>query len=99
MAMREYEELKNIQIPKEQEEIMDIFTAAWEECLSCDCMDCPDRLKKEMQVMACLSLKTARLLVEAGYRRSDASDLRCPIYIPESGKEQDEEQPAHDCYW
>ena len=79
MAMRDYEDLKDIQIPKEQEEMMDIFTAAWQECSSGDCMACPDRPKKEMRMVCCMSLKFARLLVEAGYRRDEVPQIQKPF--------------------
>lgn len=32
MPMRDYEDMKNIVIPKEQEEMMDVICDAWEEC-------------------------------------------------------------------
>ena len=37
MPMRDYEELKNVKIPAEQERIMDIICDAWEECRDSDC--------------------------------------------------------------
>lgn len=79
MAMRDYEDLKDIQIPKEQEEMMDIFTAAWQECSSGDCMACPDRQNRNMRVVSCMSLKFARLLVEAGYRRDEVPQIQKPF--------------------
>lgn len=37
MSMREYDDLKNLKIPAEQERIMDIICDAWEECRATDC--------------------------------------------------------------
>ena len=76
MSMREYEEAKNIVIPKEQEEMMDIICDAWEECRSLEsCKDCQDRPLSTMRMMMCTALKYTRKLVEAGYTNRQAADV------------------------
>ncbi len=78
MSMREYEEAKNIVIPKEQEEMMDIICDAWEECRSLEsCKDCQDRPLSTMSMMMCTALKYTRKLVEAGYTNLQAADVGC----------------------
>ena len=78
MSMREYEEAKNIVIPKEQEEMMDIICDAWEECRSLEsCKDCQDRPLSTMSMMMCTALKYTRKLVEAGYTNLQAADVEC----------------------
>lgn len=67
MLMRDYENLKDITIPPEQEAIMDIVCEAWAECRASDCMNCPDRPKNFMSVMECFSLKFSRKLMEVGF--------------------------------
>lgn len=37
MSMRDYEDLKNLKIPAEQERIMDIICDAWDGCKATDC--------------------------------------------------------------
>ena len=66
MSMRDYDDLKDIEIPREQEMMMDIMCKAWEECRELHCASCPDRPKKYMRMMECTTLKYARLLYEAG---------------------------------
>ena len=66
MSMRDYEDLKDIEIPRKQEMMMDIMCKAWEECRELHCASCPDRPKKYMRMMECTALKYARLLYEAG---------------------------------
>lgn len=69
-GMRAYEELKDISIPKEQEEMMNIICNAWTECKSTEnCGDCPDRQKDFISVMSCVSLKYTRLLLENDYHK------------------------------
>ena len=68
MSMRDYEEMKDIVIPKEQEEMMNIICDAWEECRTLNnCKECPDRPKEFMRMMMCTSLRYTRKLIEAGY--------------------------------
>lgn len=66
MSMRDYEDLKDIEIPREQEMMMDIMCEAWEECRKSDCESCPDS-PKYMRIKQCFALKYARLLYEAGF--------------------------------
>ena len=40
MPMRDYEDLKDIEIPRKQEMMMDIMCKAWEECRKSDCEKC-----------------------------------------------------------
>ena len=68
MGMRDYEDMKDIVIPKEQEEMMNIICDAWEECRTLkNCKECPDRPKEFMRMMMCTSLRYPRKLIEAGY--------------------------------
>ena len=79
-GMRAYEELKDITIPKEQEEMMNIICDAWEECRNmAHCKDCPDRPVTNMRMMACTALKYTRLLLENGYKRQSEMEkvVRC----------------------
>ena len=66
MSMRDYEDLKDIEIPREQEMMMDIMRKALEECRELHCASCPDRPKKYMRMIECIALKYSRLLYEAG---------------------------------
>lgn len=76
MPMRDYEDMKNIVIPKEQEEMMDVICDAWEECRSLEtCKECPDRPKKFMRMAMCTALKYTRKLIEAGYAKQPTSDV------------------------
>ena len=79
-GMRAYEELKDIKIPKEQEEMMNIICDAWKQCLESDCGDgCADRQNSFMCIMACTSLKYTRLLLENGYRKQKEGEwIRYP---------------------
>lgn len=77
MAMRDYEEMKDIVIPKEQEEMMNIICDAWEECRTLkNCKECPDRPKEFMRMMMCTSLKYTRKLIEAGYVKQPTVDVQ-----------------------
>lgn len=68
MAMRDFQELKNVKIPAEQERIMDIICDAWEECRASDC-PCDDAhdLPSKHSIFACTALKYAKKIHEAGY--------------------------------
>ena len=68
-GMRAYEELADIEIPKEQEEMMNIICDAWQECKEGNCKECPDRPHKYMRVMACTALKYTRWILENGYKK------------------------------
>lgn len=77
MAMRNYEDMKEIVIPKEQEEMMNIICEAWEECHSLrTCTECKDRPKNFMRMAMCTALKYTRKLVEAGYTRQPTADVQ-----------------------
>ena len=77
MSMRDYEDMKDIVIPKEQEEMMNIICDAWEECRTLkNCEECPDRPKKYMRMMMCTSLKYTRKLIEDWYTKRLTSDVR-----------------------
>lgn len=70
MPMRDYEDLKNLKIPAEQERIMDIICDAWEECRACECpVDCKDEqdLPDTHSLFACTALKYSRKIIETGY--------------------------------
>ena len=78
MSMREYEDLKNLKIPAEQERIMDIICDAWEECRATDCLsECKDNqvLPCDHILFACTALKYSRKIHEAGYTPSKWIDV------------------------
>ena len=77
MAMRDYEDRKDIVIPKEQEEMMNIICDAWDECRSLEtCKECKDRPKKFMRMAMCNALKYTRKLIEAGYAKHPTADVQ-----------------------
>ena len=77
MAMRDYEDMKDIVIPKEQEEMMNIICDAWDECCSLEtCKECKDRPKKFMRMAMCTALKYARKWIEAGYAKHPTADVQ-----------------------
>ena len=79
MPMRDYEELKNLKIPAEQERIMDIICDAWEECRATDCQsECKDNqvLPCERTLFACTALKYSRKIHEAGYAPAKWIDVK-----------------------
>lgn len=77
MSMRDYEDMKDIVIPKEQEEMMNIICDAWEECRTLKhCRECPDRPKEFMRMMMCTSLKYTRKFIEAGYTKQPTADVQ-----------------------
>ena len=77
MAMRDYEDMKDIVIPKEQEEMMNIICDAWDECRSLEtCKECKDRPKKFMRMAMCNALKYTRKLIEAGYAKHPTADVQ-----------------------
>ena len=76
MGMRDYKDMKDIVIPKEQEEMMNIICDAWDECRSLkSCKECPDRPKEYMRMMMCTSLKYTRKFIEAGYTKQSTADV------------------------
>ena len=76
MPMRDYEALKNVKIPAEQERIMDIICDAWEECRTSDC-PCDDDhdLPSKHSIFACTALKYAKKIHEAGYTHATWIDV------------------------
>ena len=90
--MREYEDMKDIIISKEQEEMMNIICNAWEECRTLkNCKECPDRPKESMRMMMCTALKYTRKLIEAGYAKqptADVQEVRHGHWIPEKDIER-----------
>ena len=79
MPMRDYEDLKNLKIPAEQERIMDIICDAWEECRATDCQsECKDNqvLPCDHILFACTALKYSRKIYEAGYAPAKWIDVK-----------------------
>ena len=79
MPMRDYEDLKNLKIPAEQERIMDIICDAWEECRSTDCQsECKENqvLPCDHILFACTALKYSRKIHEAGYAPAKWIDVK-----------------------
>ena len=75
MSMRDYDELKNVKIPAEQERIMDIICDAWEECRESDC-PCDHALQSKHSIFACTALKYSRKIHEAGYATAKWIDVK-----------------------
>lgn len=78
MPMRDYEDLKNLKIPAEQERIMDIICDAWEECRACECpVDCKDDqdLPEIHNLFTCTASKDSRKFIEAGYAPAEWIDV------------------------
>ena len=87
MPMRDYEDLKNLKIPAEQERIMDIICDAWEECRATDCQsECKDNqvLPCDHILFACTALKYSRKIHEAGYATAKWIDVK--DRLPELGE-------------
>lgn len=74
MSMRDYEDLKYIEIPREQEMMMvKIMHNSYEECRDLNCISCPDGKRKRAfnSMMSCILYKYARKLCEAGFRQTE----------------------------
>lgn len=74
MSMRDYEDLKDIEIPREQEMMMvKIMYDSYEECRDLNCASCPDGRRKRAfnSMMRCILFKYARKLYEAGFRQTE----------------------------
>jgi hypothetical protein len=72
--MRDYEDLKDIEIPREQEMMMvKIMYDSYEECRDLNCASCPDGRRKRAfnSMMSCILFKYARKLYEAGFRQTE----------------------------
>lgn len=84
--MRDYEDLKNLKIPAEQERIMDIICDAWDECRSTDCQsECKDNqvLPCDHILFACTALKYSRKIHEAGYTTAKWIDVKDRLPEPD----------------
>ena len=74
MSMRDYEDLKDIEIPREQEMMMvKIMYDSYEKCKYLNCASCPDGKRKRAfnSMMGCILYKYARKLYEAGFRQTE----------------------------
>lgn len=74
MSMRDYEDLKDIEIPREQEMTMvEIMHDSYEECRYLNCASCPDGRRKRAfnSMMSCILYKYSRKLYEAGFRQTE----------------------------
>lgn len=74
MPMRDYEELKdidipiNIDIPSVQKAMVRVMYDAYEDCRDLSCVSCLDRRKSANNCMrSCILFKYARKLCEAGF--------------------------------
>lgn len=74
MPMRDYEELKdidipiNIDIPSIQKAMVKVMHDAYEDCRDLNCIGCPDGKKRAYNsMMSCILYKYARKLYEAGF--------------------------------
>lgn len=79
MPMRDYEDLKNLKIPAEQERIMDIICDAWKECNGSICpSQCKDEtpgLQYAHSMFSCTALRYSRRIIEAGYTHAKWIDV------------------------
>lgn len=72
MSMRDYDNLKDIDIPVEQKTMMEIMHDSYEECRDLKCVSCPDGKKRAYNsMMSCILFKYARKLYEAGFRQAE----------------------------
>lgn len=78
MPMRDYEELKdidipiNIDIPSTQKAMVKVMRDAYEDCRDLNCIGCPDGRKRAYNsMMSCILFKYARKLYEAGFRQTE----------------------------
>lgn len=78
MPMRDYEELKdidipiNIDIPSVQKAMVRVMHDAYEDCRDLNCVSCPDGRKRAYNsMMSCILFKYARKLYEAGFRQTE----------------------------
>ena len=74
MSMRDYEDLKDIDIQVEQKEMVDIIIGAKQECDESKCYYCPDRKYICVGTVNCILFKYARKLYEAGFRQTEGAD-------------------------
>lgn len=73
MPMRDYEELKDIDIPSVQKAMVKVMYDAYEDCRDIECVSCPDGKRKRAynSMMSCILYKYARKLYEAGFRQTE----------------------------
>lgn len=66
MSMRDYEGLKDIDIPSAQMAMVKIMNDSYEECRYLNCISCPDGKRKRAfnSMMSCILFKYARKLYE-----------------------------------
>ena len=74
MPMRDYEDLKNIDIPVEQQTMVKIMDYAWQECNGIECSVCLDRNHSSIGGKSCIVFKYARKLYEAGFRQTEEGE-------------------------
>lgn len=61
MSMRDYEDLKDIEIPSVQMAMVKVMYDAYEDCRDLNCVGCPDRRKSANNCMrSCILFKYAR---------------------------------------
>lgn len=72
MPMRDYEDLKDIDIPSVQKAMVKVMHDAYEDCRDLNCVSCPDRkIRAYNSMMSCILFKYARKLYEAGFVYSE----------------------------
>ncbi len=77
MPMRDYEELKdidipiNIDIPSVQKAMVRVMRDAYEDCRTSSCNGCSDWKRAFNSMMSCILFKYARKLCEAGFRQTE----------------------------
>lgn len=71
MSMRDYEDLKDIDIPSVQKAMVKIMHDSHEDCRDLKCVSCPDGRRKRAfnNIISCILYKYARKLYEAGFRQ------------------------------
>ncbi len=76
MSMKDYEDLKNIEIPREQQTMVKIMHDSYEKCKYLNCASCPDGKRKRAinSMMSCILYKYARKLYEAGFRQTEKGE-------------------------
>jgi hypothetical protein len=65
------DDLKNIEIPVEQQTMVEVMRDSYEDCSMIKCVGCPDGKRARFGMMSCILFKYARKLYEAGFRQTE----------------------------
>ena len=72
MPMRDYEDIKDIDVPSVQKAMVKVMRDAYEDCRTSGCNGCSDWKRAHYKsIMSCILFKYARKLYEAGFVYSE----------------------------